>query len=124
MNSPIERPNPAKDKSFAFAVKVVGECRSIQNEFKEYVLTKQLLRSGTSIGANVEERIGSFSDKDFHYKFSIAYKEARESHYWIRLLVESNLLQVEKGQVLLEDIEELLGIIGSILKTMRNKLNK
>jgi len=118
-----EKPNPARDKSFEFALEIVKVCRQIQEDHKEYVLSKQLLRSGTSIGANVEEGIGSFSDKDFHYKFSISYKEARESHYWIRLLKESGLISNEVADTLLIMVEEILRIIGSILKTMREKKN-
>ncbi|MDA9072141.1 four helix bundle protein [bacterium] len=119
-----ERPNPAKDKSFEFALKVIEVCRDLQENKREYILSKQLMRTGTSIGANVEEGMGSFSDKDFHYKFSIAYKEARESHYWVKLLIGSGLIKKEIGEELLEKVEELMRIIGSILKTMRNKIEK
>lgn len=117
----MEKSNPAKDKSFEFALKVIKVCKRVEKEEREYVLTKQLLRSGTSIGANTEEAIGAFSDKDFHYKFSIAYKEARESHYWIRLLFESGTLKEDEYNSLIDGAEELQRIIGSILKTMRNK---
>ena len=119
----MEKPNPARDKSFEFALQIVKVCRKIQSDKKEFILTKQLLRSGTSIGANVEEGVGGFSDKDFHYKFSIAYKEARESHYWIRLLKGSKLIEADEAEGLLKQVEELLRIIGSILKTMRGKKN-
>ena len=119
----MEKSNPAKERSFEFALNVIKVCRRIQSDEKEFVLTKQLFRSGTSIGANVEEAIGSFSDKDFHYKFSLAYKEARESHYWIRLLNESNFLIDEEFEELINGVEELLRILGSILKTMRSKNN-
>jgi four helix bundle protein len=117
-----EKPNPAKDKSFEFALKIIKVCRKLQVEDKEFVLSNQLLRSGTSIGANVEEGVGSFSDRDFHFKFSIAYKEARETHYWIRLLSESGFIKDVEAHPLLENAEELLKIIGSILRTMRNKM--
>ena len=121
----MEKSNPAKEKSFDFAIRIVKVCRRIQEEEREYILTKQLLRSGTSVGANTEEAIGSFSDKDFHYRFSIAYKEARESHYWIRILRESELMKKDEFDDLIIRIEELQKIIGSILKTMRNKtINK
>ena len=78
----MKKENPALDKSYAFALKVVKLCFEIQNEQKEYILTRQLLRSGTSVGANTEEAIGAQSDKDFLHKISIAYKETREAHYW------------------------------------------
>ena len=87
---------------------------------KEYTLSKQLLRSGTSVGANIEEAIGGQSRKDFYAKLTISYKEARESHYWIRLLTDTNYLEQEKSKELLNDCEELLRIIGSIQKSIRN----
>ena len=87
---------------------------------KEFVLSRQLLRAGTSIGANIEEAIGGQSRKDFFAKLTIAYKEARETKYWIRLLTDTNYLDKETSRILLQDIEELLRIIGSIQKTIRN----
>ena len=72
-----ETENPVREKSFAFAIRVVGLYKYLANEKKEYVLSKQLLKSGTSIGANVEEEIGGISRKDFRAKLSIAYREAR-----------------------------------------------
>ena len=92
----------------------------VQNE-KEFVLSKQVLRSGTSIGANVEEAIGGQSSKDFISKLSIANKEARETHYWIRLLRDSEFLKEKLASSMLKDCDELLKIIGTILKTMKNK---
>ncbi len=106
-------------KSFAFAVRIVKVYQYLCDEKKEYVLSKQLLRSGTSIGANIEEAIGGQSEKDFFAKLTIAYKEARETHYWIRLLTETNYLTNEENKSLLNDTEELLKIIGSIQKTLR-----
>jgi len=85
-----------------------------------FVLSKQLLRSGTSIGANIEEAIGGQSRKDFYAKLTISYKEARESNYWIRLLKDTDFLTEEESRSLLTDIEEILKIIGSIQKTIRN----
>ena len=76
-------------KSYAFAVRIVKVYKYLCEEKKEYVLSKQLLRSGTSIAANIEEAIGGQTDKDFFAKLSIAYKEARETHYWIRLLTDT-----------------------------------
>ena len=78
------------------------------------------MRSGTSIGANVEEAIGGQSRKDFFAKLTIAYKEARESHYWIRILTNTDFLTEKESKSLLTDIEEILKIIGSIQKTVRN----
>ncbi|MHA8053168.1 four helix bundle protein [Aquirufa sp. OSTEICH-129A] len=80
-------------KSFQFALLVIRIVRQIQLDKKEYVLSKQILRSGTSIGANVEEAVGGSSRRDFYAKMHIAYKEVRETGYWIRLLRESNIYQ-------------------------------
>jgi four helix bundle protein len=106
-------------KSYAFAVRTVKVYQYLCEEKKEYVLSKQLLRSGTSIGANIEEAIGGQSGKDFYAKLTIAYKEARETHYWVRLLTDTNYLSKEENKSLLYDIDELLKIIGSIQKTLR-----
>jgi four helix bundle protein len=106
-------------KSYAFAVRIVKVYQYLCEQKKEYVLSKQLLRSGTSIGANIEEAIGGQSGKDFYAKLTIAYKEARETHYWVRLLTDTNYLSKEENESLLNDIEELLKIIGSIQKTLR-----
>ncbi len=111
--------NVVREKSYAFAVRIVKACRHLVDEKKEYVLSKQLLRSGTSIGANVEEAIGGQSGKDFFAKLSIAYKEARETHYWIRLLTDTEYLTPNQSTSLLDDADELLKILGSILKTIK-----
>jgi len=113
--------NVIQIKSFAFAVKIVKVCQVLVEEKKEFVLSKQLLRAGTSIGANIEESIGGQSEKDFFAKLTISYKEARETHYWIRLLTATDYLTKDKGDSLLQDVEELLKIIGSIQKTLRLK---
>lgn len=107
-------------KSYAFAVRIIKVYQFLSNEKKEFVLSKQLLRSGTSIGANIEEAIGGQSGKDFFAKLTIAYKEARETHYWIRLSKDTDYLTKEQSESLLEDINELLKIIGSIQKTIRS----
>ncbi|MCK5776157.1 MAG: four helix bundle protein [Bacteroidales bacterium] len=92
----------------------------IYTEKKEFVLSKQLLRSGTSIGANIEEAIGGQSRKDFFAKLTISYKEARETHYWISLLTDTGYIDKEQSISLLQDVNELLKIIGSIQRTIRN----
>ena len=79
-----------------------------------------MLRSGTSVGANIEEAIGGQSKADFFAKITISYKETRESKYWIRLLRDSDYLTIEQSDDLLKDVEELLKIIGSIQKSIRN----
>ncbi len=95
-------------------------CQHLSNVKKEFVLSKQLLRSGTSIGANTEEAIGGQSEKEFFAKQTIAYKEARDTHYWIRLLTDTGYFQKGESENLLKDVTELLKIIGSIQKTLRN----
>jgi len=117
----MKNDNVIQIKSFAFAVKIVKVCQVLVEEKREFVLSKQLLRAGTSIGANVEESIGGQSDKDFFAKLMISYKEARETHYWIRLLTATDYLTKDEGGSLLQDVEELLRIIGSIQKTLRSK---
>jgi len=113
--------NVIQIKSYQFAVKVVNLCRKLMDDKREYILSKQLLRSGTSIGANIEEAIGGHSEKDFFAKLTISYKEARESKYWLNLLRDTNYLNQEETQELLIDLEELLRIIGSIQKTIKSK---
>ena len=84
-------------KSYAFAVRIVKVYKYLCEEKKEYVLSKQLLRSGTSIGANIEEAIGGQTDKDFFAKLTIAYKEARETHYCIRLLTDTDYISKKEN---------------------------
>lgn len=112
--------NAVQIKSYDFALRIIKVYKYLSQEKKEFVLSKQLLRSGTSIGANIEESIGGQSKADFFAKITIAYKETRESKYWIRLLRDSEYLTNEQSEDLLKDVEELLKIIGSIQKTVRN----
>ena len=92
----MKKDNIIQNKSYAFAVKIVKVCKGLVDK-KEFILSKQLLRSGTSIGANIEEAIGGQSKKDFFAKLTISYKEARETHYWIRLLADTQYLSVEQN---------------------------
>lgn len=112
--------NVVQTKSYDFALRIVKVYKYLSQEKKEFVLSKQLLRSGTSIGANIEESIGGQSKADFFAKITIAYKETRESKYWIRLLRDSEYLTNGQSEDLLKDVEELLKIIGTIQKTVRN----
>jgi len=118
----MKKDNVVQLKSYDFALRIVKLYPIICQREKEYVLSKQLLRSATSIGANIEEAIGGQSKKDFYAKLTIAYKEARETKYWLRLLADAGYLKKEEKESLINDIEELLRIIGSIQKTM-NKNN-
>ena len=82
------------------------------------------MRLGTSVGANIEESIGGRSDKDLYHRIVISYKEARESHYWIRLLFEADLIETDEKNNLLEDIDELLRILGASKRTLKANMNK
>ena len=113
--------NVVREKSYAFALRIVKLYKHLVEKKKEYVLSKQVLRSGTSIGANVEEALGGQSEKDFFAKMTIAYKEARETDYWLRLLRDSGFLTETEASSILTDCEELLKLLGSILKTLREK---
>ncbi len=117
----MKEDNVLRDKSYAFALRIAKTSRYLADDKHEYTLSKQLLRSGTSIGANVEEALGGQSEKDFASKLAIAYKEARETHYWIRLLRDSGYLTMTQADSLLTDTDELLRILGSILKTLKSR---
>jgi four helix bundle protein len=114
--------NIIQDKSYAFSLKIIKIYNYLTTEKKEFVLSKQILRCGTSIGANVEESIGAVSKKDFLNKMYIAYKETRETKYWINLLKDSSYISEEVGSSLLKDCEEILRILGKIIST--SKINE
>jgi four helix bundle protein len=120
----METDNVLQSKTYSFAIRLVKASQYLTNEKKEFVLSKQLLRSGTSIGANTEEAIGGQSEKDFYAKLNIVYKEARETSYWIRLLRDTDYFEKSHADSLLSDCEEVLKIVGSIIKTMKVKMNK
>jgi len=113
--------NVVQEKAYAFALWIVKLYRYLCEEKKEFILSKQIVRSGTSIGANIEEAIGGQSDRDFLSKMSIAYKEARETHYWLRLLRDSDILESQHADSMINDCDELLKLSGSIIKTMKQK---
>jgi four helix bundle protein len=113
--------NLVQKKSYDFAIKVVKLCQDLVKNGKEFVLSKQLLRSGTSIGANVEEAIGAQSRADFYAKISVAYKEARETAYWLRLLKDTEYLDLSKFETIYRDVTELNRIISSIKKSTKDK---
>lgn len=112
--------NAVQIKSFKFAIRIIKFYQYLIKIKKEFILSKQILRCGTSIGANIEEAIGGQSSKDFISKLEIAYKEARETHYWIRLLQATDFITIKETESLLSDCEELLKIITSIKKTVKN----
>ncbi len=110
--------NIVLDKSFHFAIRVVNLYKFLCKDKKEYILSKQLLRSGTSIGANINEAQAGQSKNDFIAKMAIASKEARESKYWIKLLIETKYLDKDSHtKSLLNEIEEIIKLLTSIVKT-------
>jgi four helix bundle protein len=118
----VKSDNIIQQKSFAFAIRIVNAYKYLKIEKQEFVLSKQLLRCGTSIGANVEEAIGGQSTADFLSKLSIAYKEARETCYWLKLLNATEYLSNEMTDSLLNEATEICKIIGKIQITIkRNK---
>ena len=106
-------------KSFSFAIRIVKLYKYLCDEKKEYVLSKRLLRSGTSIGTNINEAQEAQSKNDFISKLSISLKEARESKYWIELLKETDFLTIKEADSLLENLAEILKLLTSIIKTTR-----
>ncbi len=113
--------NILKDKSYLFALRVVKLSRYLVVELREYVLAKQILRSGTSIGANVEEAYQGESKLDFIHKLAIANKEAFETHYWLRLLRDSKLLTRSQTESLLADCDELQRMLIAAIKTSKSR---
>ena len=105
-------------KSFDFALQIIELYKEMKAQ-NEYVLSKQVLRSGTSIGANVEEATAAISKKDFTAKMSISSKEARETRYWLKLIDRSNLVNVNVTNHL-SDVEQLINILTAIVKTSQN----
>lgn len=114
-----------KDKSYSFAVRTVKLYKYLISEQKEFVLSKQILRSGTSIGANVEEANSGQSKKDFIAKLSISLEEAKdETHYWLRLLQDCDYLNQQMFESLLYDCNEIISLLTVIIKTSRANSKK
>ena len=113
--------NVVLTKSIDFAVRIVNLYKYLTSEKNEYVLSKQLLRSGTSIGANLHEANEGFSDKDFQYKVYTSLKEARETEYWLDLLFRTEYISKKEYDSIITDCVEILKILVSILKTMHAK---
>jgi len=110
--------NEIKDRSFDFSLRIVKLSQSLPENNTGFVIGKQILRSGTSIGANIEEAIAGSSKKDFKHKMSIALKEARETNYWLRLLKESEVVAPERLSPLINESVELKKMLASIVKSV------
>ena len=119
----MDREKTVKYKSKKFAVRIVRLYKYLCDEKKEYVLSKQLLRSGTSIGANIAESECAISEKDFLSKIYIALKESAETIYWLDLLFETDYLSEIEYKSMKDDCEELRKMMSSTTKTMNSKLN-
>ncbi len=104
-----------KDKSFNFAIRIIKLYQFLTTKKKEYILAKQILRCGTSIGANIEEATGGVSKADFKNKLSIAYKEARETKYWLRLICATEYINKKMFDSIFNDCDEIIGILYTII---------
>ena len=114
--------NIVRNKSYAFAVRVVRLHKHLTARNKEYVLSRQILRSGTSVGANVEEDIGAQSKREFLAKISIAYNEARETIYWLRILKDTGYITLSEFDSLHTDIDEITRLLAKIKLTTKDNL--
>ena len=115
----MKEDNLVVEKSKAFAIRIIRLYQHLSSEKKEFVLSKQILRSGTSIGANVREAARTQSKPDFISKMQIALKEASETEYWIELLQETDYISEKAGTSLIADCKELLKVITAIIKTAK-----
>ena len=115
----LKNENVIVEKSKAFALRIIKMYQYIVKEEKEFVMSKQILRSGTSIGANVKEAIRGQSKPDFYAKMNIALKEASETEYWLELLHESGYIEDQAFQSIYDDCQELVRILVSITKTQK-----
>jgi len=117
----MKEENIIQEKSYAFSLRIIKLYDYLVKNKKEYILSKQVLRSGTSIGANVEEAIGGHSKNDFSAKITIAYKEARETMYWLKLLRDGKKIDAAAAKSILKDCDEICRITASIQKSCNFK---
>ncbi len=115
--------NILHDKSLLFAVRVVNFYKLLTEQKKEYVISKQMLRSGTSIGANIRESKNAESSSDYVHKLSIALKEADETQYWLDVLYMSNIIEEIEYTSMNNDVKELIALLTSIITKIKSKLN-
>lgn len=118
----IEKNNIILTKTYDFTVRIVKLYQYLCQEKKEFELSKQILRSGTSIGANAEESVGGLSKKDFLAKLGISYRETRETRFWLRLLRDTNYISEEQAKSMIDHAEEIFRIITAIQKSTKNNL--
>jgi four helix bundle protein len=118
----MKKQNIIMDKSYAFALRIIKAYKFLSVEQREFILSKQLLRSGTAIGALVKESEHAQSKADFISKMSIALKEANETEYWLMLLKDSNFFDEKSYQSINNDCQEVLSLLVSIIKTAKENL--
>lgn len=111
------------NKAYGFAVKIVKLYRVLSKEKNEHILSKQILRSGTSIAANIREGLEGQSKKDFIAKLSISMKEAAETEYWLELFVDTDILEKNEAKELLEDVSEVKRMLASIIRTSKQSIS-
>ena len=121
MQNPNIPDNPIANKTKAFALRIIQLYKFLTEKKREFIISKQIIRSGTSIGANVKEAIRGQSKADFHAKMNIALKEASETEYWLVLLVESDYITKDQFNNIYKDIEEILRILVTIVKKTESK---
>jgi len=118
-----KKSNPLKDKSYAFAIQIVRLSQYLVSERKEYVLSKQLLRSGTAVGALIREGEFAASKADFVNKFTVSLKEANETEFWLMLLKDTDYLDIDQFNVLHSQCKELISMLVSSIKTTKLRIN-
>ena len=117
----MENKNPVLDKSKAFALRIIRLYNYLCNDKHEYIMSKQVLRSGTSIGANIREGVRGQTKPDFYAKMNIALKEASETEYWLELLHESDYILTDAFNSIYADLQELIKILVAITKTQKEE---
>ena len=113
-----------QNKSYDFAIRIVKLAQYLKDKKKENVLSKQILRCGTSIGANIEEASGAQSDNDFIAKLHISLKEAKETHYWLRLLRDTEYITKDQAESMIDDVNEIITMLTKSLKTIKARKKK
>lgn len=116
--------NVILEKSKAFALRIIKLYQYLNHNKKEYILSKQILRSGTSVGANAKEAVNAQSKADFYAKMYIAYKEANETEYWLELLFESGYIDKNAFESIYSDCKEIIKILAAITKTQKGGSNR
>ena len=116
----MAHPGDILDRTYDFALRIIALCRQLPESTDSRVLIRQLVRSGTSIGANVEEATAGSSKEDFIYKMNIALKEARETHYWLRLARDCKYIAPKRFDAIIQEADELSRILGAIVSKSRN----